>query len=91
MMNDPADFMAGIMGDSIPWLPGALCKGSTDGDHNAHDSTTEAKERAAKAIATCHRCPSLQPCHDWIESLPADRHRPTGVIGARVYGWRGAA
>lgn len=64
-----ADLAAGI-----PALPGALCRDQAD-EFDQYDDQAIVDD----CITICHRCPELDPCRAYIESLPA-RHRPHGVI-----------
>lgn len=73
---------------ATPVLPGARCRGRHelfdaaigDGPRGAQDERDYAREAATQI---CHHCPALQPCRDWLDSLP-DEQRPLGVTAAVV-------
>lgn len=72
-----------LLGDlgSMPVLPGALCKGKGD----LFDPGEGRGAHHVRAIELCGRCPALQPCEEWFESLSA-KERPRGVVAGRLRG-----
>lgn len=68
-----------------PVLPGARCRGRSrlfDPARKGERSEIVA-QRHAQAVGLCHRCPSLDACRAWLESLKPSR-RPTGVVAGQV-------
>jgi WhiB family transcriptional regulator, redox-sensing transcriptional regulator len=70
----------------VPDLPGAACAGRSDlfDLRPVHNDDHTYRE----ALALCARCPVLDACRGWFESLPAEA-RPYGVIAGRVHKPRG--
>jgi hypothetical protein len=66
------ELIGSLMG--IPALPGARCKGRSD------IWESDCPELVEYAINQCRTCPSLQPCRQFVESLPR-RQQPSGVTG----------
>ncbi|HPY26001.1 MAG TPA: hypothetical protein PLK19_16960 [Mycobacterium sp.] len=68
-----------------PALPGARCRGRhhlfDDAAQGEPADTVEARHR--QAIRLCQRCPALEPCQTWLDSLPPSR-RPAGVVAGRI-------
>ncbi|MGP4058782.1 hypothetical protein ACTWP6_28845 [Mycobacterium sp. 4D054] len=68
-----------------PSLPGAKCRGR----HSLFDDAATGEHpdvvvrRHAEAIVLCARCPALDRCVDWYESLPRSQ-RPFGVVAGIV-------
>jgi len=82
-----ADMFAALLGaiSAAPALPGAKCRGrphlfDPPGDRE-HADTVTARHRQAAAL--CTRCPALDRCRAWLDSLPPSR-RPSGVIAGQV-------
>ncbi|MGP4054288.1 hypothetical protein ACTWP6_05605 [Mycobacterium sp. 4D054] len=76
----------------IPALPGARCKGRaadlyerTDSEHRMTGrlTKTELDDARRDALRLCAQCPSLAPCRDWLNALPAAQ-RPRGVVAGQV-------
>lgn len=69
----------------VPSLPGARCRGRARlFDPGRKGERTEiVAQRHAQATAMCHRCPSLDACRDWVDSLKPSK-RPGGVVAGRV-------
>ena len=67
-------------------LPGALCrhKAQTFDEARPDEPAAVVEARHAQARGLCQRCPSLDACTGWVESLPA-RRRPTGIVAGRLY------
>lgn len=67
-------------------LPGALCrhKAATFDEARTDEPTEVVEARHAQARGLCQRCPSLDACITWVESLPA-RRRPTGIVAGTLY------
>ncbi|TDH51566.1 hypothetical protein E2F47_15910 [Mycobacterium eburneum] len=68
-----------------PALPGARCRGRHrlfDG-RGSDEAPEVAEQRHAQAIGLCQRCPSIDPCRAWLESLPP-RRRPAGVVAGQL-------
>jgi len=72
-MSTADDIFSVFLG--VPHLPGARCVGSAQLFDEFDD-----EDVVSAAIATCLRCAELQPCRQFVESLPR-RHRPDGVTG----------
>lgn len=70
---------------AAPAMPGARCRGR----HHLFDGgppgeSPEVREaRHGQALALCARCPALDRCETWFDSLPR-RQRPVGVIAGKV-------
>ncbi|WP_111510933.1 hypothetical protein [Mycobacterium kyogaense] len=70
----------------IPDLPGARCRG----EHalfdagRSHETADTLRDRHGQALAICARCPALDACGQWVDSLPKSQ-RPHGVIAGRRY------
>lgn len=86
-MND-WDSMVDQLGP-IPDLPGAMCVGSSQlydstivGAPGSKDDENLEYARTA-ALRLCNRCPALQACAGWLDTIPA-RHQPAGVIAGRI-------
>lgn len=73
----PYEALAGIL--TTPHLAGALCRGLSA----VFDVEDGADPRAQQALQLCARCPALQPCTAWLETLPP-RLRPAGVVAGRL-------
>jgi WhiB family redox-sensing transcriptional regulator len=68
-----------------PSLPGARCRGRHHMfDAAVREDPTVVEQRHAQALDLCARCPWLDRCADWLESLPK-RQRPLGVVAGRRY------
>ena len=67
-------------------LPGALCrhKAATFDEARTLEPTEVVEARHAQARGLCQRCPALENCTTWVESLQA-RQRPTGIVAGRLY------
>jgi len=63
----------------IPLLPGARCVGH----HLLFDAEETTASSIAMAVQTCHQCPALAACREWVDGLPP-AHKPAGVI-AGIY------
>ncbi|TWS20638.1 hypothetical protein FK529_04660 [Tsukamurella asaccharolytica] len=79
------DALAAILAGT-PKLDGAAC----DRQHALFDAARpgEAPDdvgyRHGAAATICQtRCPALEDCTRWLDSLPA-RHRPHGVVAGRI-------
>lgn len=72
----------------IPLLPGARCRGrwelfdATITGHRGGDGSDLEYARNA-ALQLCTGCPALDPCRDWLASLPASQ-RPLGVTAGQL-------
>lgn len=79
----PADLFAALAG--IPRLEGARCRGRWElfDPQGCGESEPEVAERHNYAAALCMRCPALEHCRTWLESLPPEE-RPEGVIAGVV-------
>jgi len=71
--------------DGLPRLPAAACRDQhTLFDPRAeHEAPAVAEQRHRQAAALCTRCPALDDCRRWIDSLPPSR-RPSGVIAGQL-------
>jgi WhiB family redox-sensing transcriptional regulator len=69
-----------------PALPGAKCRGRhSTFDEAAPDEAPETvAQRHAQALSSCSRCPSLERCRDWINSVKPSK-RPEGVCAGQVW------
>ncbi|MDQ1304720.1 MAG: WhiB family transcriptional regulator, redox-sensing transcriptional regulator [Actinomycetota bacterium] len=69
-----------------PALPGARCRGRShlfdDAAQGEPADTVEARHR--QAIGLCQRCPALEQCGSWLDSLKPSQ-RPAGVVAGRTY------
>jgi WhiB family redox-sensing transcriptional regulator len=71
---------------SIPNLPDAACKRRWRVFDEQDDPTIHPDIRRrleATAIGICRTCPALNPCRQWLDSLPSDQ-RPYGVTAGRI-------
>lgn len=83
--------------ESIPALPGARCKRRADlferttGEDRAAGRTTteDLADARREALRLCETCPSLHPCREYLQGLPAAQ-RPRGVIAGQVVNTSGA-
>ena len=66
---------------SFPTLPAAACRGQYEIFDRVVDEGRGPAEKAALAI--CERCPELERCGEWVDSLPPGR-RPYGITAKRV-------
>ncbi|OCB14151.1 hypothetical protein A5717_11615 [Mycolicibacterium porcinum] len=79
--NHP-ELIAELLADlarAVPDLPGAACRG-----HQDVMDVADGRDRSAIAAAQqiCARCPALQECEAWLDSIPKAR-RPSGVVAGR--------
>lgn len=49
--------------------------------------SAELEDARTEALAVCMTCPALQPCRQWLNTIPP-RRRPSGVIAGQVNGRR---
>lgn len=71
---------------AAPALDGAACtgRGHLFDDRQTEETTDAWRHRATAAASVCHRCPVMNGCRDWLESLEPAR-RPHGIVaGLRV-------
>ena len=70
-----------------PSLPGAKCRGRRahlfDGPDGREAPETTA-QRHAQALSMWSRCPALERCTDWMNSLKPSK-RPSGVVCGLVW------
>lgn len=64
-----------------PRLHGGLCIGRG----SLFDGDGKDGPRTAQAVSTCHQCPALDPCSEWLATLPRTS-KPTGVVAGRYSG-----
>lgn len=84
----PIESILDALRRSTPDLPGALCRGSRGWDWDHDGDPPEEPEfrdaRLARAAFTCrHRCPVLEGCRAYLESLPR-AEKPTGAMAGRI-------
>jgi len=79
---------------ATPRLPAARCAGRWElFDATIEAATTgtggaaELAARRAEALRLCAGCPELDPCQQWLHSLPP-KVRPLGVVAGTVIGGR---
>jgi hypothetical protein len=60
-------------------LQDALCRGRADLFDGCHD------DQAVEAIGLCQRCPELERCRVWADSLPDSAM--SGVVAGRPFVW----
>lgn len=90
MSDTYADLLAALA--AIPDLPGAECKGRPDlfDEPQPGEDEHDIAYRHRCALNLCSRCPALDQCRDWVESLrPAQR--PIGVIAGQIRIYRATA
>ncbi len=73
-----------------PSLPGARCRGRPHlfeeaAPGESRDATTA---RHSQAVELCARCPALDACTTWLQSLPP-RDRPAGITAGQRHPLRG--
>jgi WhiB family redox-sensing transcriptional regulator len=68
-----------------PHLPGARCRGRPHlfDPAGAGENATTVEQRHAQALGLCQRCPALDLCAEWLDSLPRQK-KPEGVIAGRL-------
>ena len=73
-------------------LPGARCLGrwSLFDPPEVGDNPAVTAQRHAQAIGLCQRCPSLDACGEWVDSLPASK-KPAGVVAGQVHTFKAPA
>ena len=76
-----ADVFAAL--GAIPALPGARCRNRSQLFDLRPDDDPTRPDAEATALALCSRCPSLDRCRHWFDSLPP-KQRPLGVIAGQV-------
>lgn len=78
-----ADLLLSLAGS--PALPGARCRGKYDlfDEAQPDEAAHVVEQRHRQAAGLCQRCPSLDRCAEWLDSLPP-RQRPPGVTAGRV-------
>ncbi len=62
-----------------PRLEKALCRGQTYLFDVSDDDQIERENCELEAKRMCARCPELEPCTRWVDSLPLSQ-RPGGVV-----------
>lgn len=85
-MNDWNEFIAQF--GAVPNLAGAQCRGRTElfdaTIETSRERTLEEVEYArAAAKRLCGTCPALNPCRQWLDSLPRTK-KPPGVVAGRL-------
>ncbi|MEH3129156.1 MAG: WhiB family transcriptional regulator [Mycolicibacterium neoaurum] len=79
-LNDPV-LAALISATRTPALPGARCRGRAHlfDERHPDENTEVARQRQTQALGLCSRCPALDACRVWLNSLPASQ-QPSGVV-----------
>lgn len=70
---------------ALPDLAGALCVGRSglfDSPEPGADREL-AEYQKARALSLCARCPVLDACTEWLNSLPKSK-RPSGIVAGRT-------
>jgi len=85
---NPADVLAELA--AAPNLTAAACAGQWDLYDRTDQATAtgpagaeEVAQARAEALRICAGCPELDPCGNWLDSLPP-RQRPLGVVAGRI-------
>jgi hypothetical protein len=86
---DYVDLLGAIL-RGVPKLPKALCRGQIRLFDADDPNDVERENQRYDAAKLCSRCPELDPCSAWVDSLPPSR-RPAGVVAGHVPSNRSAA
>ena len=81
-MNISGLFSAAV---TAPDLPGARCRKRQHlfDDAQPGEKPDVTEQRHLAALGLCAVCPALQPCAQWLNSLP-QRRKPYGVVAGRI-------
>lgn len=85
-MTDWDNLAGALIG--IPDLAKGLCVGLPEifDEASPGEAPAVVEQRYAEALRLCASCPELQPCRDYLDSLPPAK-KPGGVVAGQVRTW----